>query len=96
MAEQKLHPLLRHWERVGIPAVLVEPEDFMTFKKAARTLRRVTVRPLVLRGIIDPAYLADGTPGVTKESVMRDLEWKTNTGLPRRLWRRFTGVIRWF
>ncbi len=86
---------IRKWERHGHGPRLVKRDEFMTKREAARALRRLNVSALIVRRILSPAYLEDGTSGVTKASVDRDLEWKRTAGIWRRVWRRVTGVLRW-
>lgn len=94
--KRKRHFQTRKWEWMGHSPVLCSPDEFMGNRDAAGALGRLNVSLLIARMILDPAYLEDGTPGVTRESVMRDLEWKRAAGLRRRFWRRVTGVLTWF
>ena len=50
-------------------------------------LGRSEIRGLLARRILEPAVMASGFDGVTKESVERELEWQRTAPRWRRWWR---------
>ena len=68
------HPERRDlWRRWGVEAQEVDGENFVTEYEAIRQLRlfggALSVGLLKSRGVLEPAFLPDGTEGVTRTSV---------------------------
>lgn len=87
----------RLWVR---PPIVSEDEDFMSDSEAARLLARPRRLPpsagmLCARGILQEAWLRNGKHGVTKSSVIAELEWRRTASLWHRFTRAVGGVIHW-
>ncbi len=70
----------------------------MTQDEAAQALNAKTmlsIGALIARGIIEPAFLDDGTEGVTRRSVEKELTWRRSASLWARLRRRISGILHW-
>jgi hypothetical protein len=72
----------------------------MTQHEAAQALRPATeleIGFLVSCGILKPAILADdGSEGVTRDSVERELSWRASASFPQKLRRTAGNFFRWF
>lgn len=79
--------------RFGPEVVLCDRNDLLTMAEAARILERVNVRFSIFRGYLDPAYAEDGSCGVSRESVTRELEWCRSATLLQRTWRKVKSVL---
>jgi hypothetical protein len=69
--------------------------DAISFEEAARRLGRSEVHGLVMRGVLQPAVMATGFQGVTRESVDRELEWKRTSSRGQRIRRGAREVADW-
>lgn len=67
----------------------------ISHEEAARLLGRSEVHGLVMRGVLEPAVMTSGFPGVTKESVDRELEWQRTSTRWQRARRRAQEVLDW-
>lgn len=87
------------WQRFGVEAPTVERHDFLTEYEAYRALRLLggplSVGALKIQGVLQPAFLSDGTEGVTRASVEAELEWRRRSPLWRRCLRRLRRWARW-
>lgn len=81
------------YRRWGNEAVTVERADFLTQEEAAQTLGRLGVGLLLARRILRPAFLEDGSEGVTRESVEAELEWQASAGPIRKVRRAIGGFL---
>jgi len=74
----------------------VDGENFLTEYEAILQLHLIggalSVGHLKASGVLEPAFLPDGTEGVTRTSVERELEWHRSAPLWRRVLRR---LLRW-
>lgn len=75
----------------------VATEDFVSNDVAAKRLG-VSVPAIKWRSgwILHPAYLSDGSEGVTRASLEAEVEWQKNARWWKRLIRGVGGVLRWF
>jgi len=87
------------WQRFGVEAPTVERQDFLTEYEAYRALRLpggpLSIGALKAHGVLQPAFLANGTEGVTRASVESELEWRRTTPLWRRCLRRLRHWAHW-
>ena len=72
----------------------VDPKA-ISYQEAERLLGRSEIHGLVARRILEPAVMASGFAGVTKESVDRELEWQRTAPTWRRWWRTTSHVLEW-
>jgi hypothetical protein len=82
------------------PPIAGEAADFMTESEAEALLARprrlpASARRLCARGILQEAWLSTGERGVTRSSVMGELEWRREASLWRRFTRAVGGVVHW-
>lgn len=87
------HPERRGlWRRWGVEAQEVDGENFLTEYEAILQLHlsggALSAGLLKSSGVLEPAFLPDGTEGVTRMSVERELEWRRSAPLWRRVLRR--------
>ncbi len=78
--------------RIAERRAAVDPTA-ISYDEAARLLGRSEVRGLLTRQILEPAVMASGFDGVTKESVDRELEWQRTAPRWRRWWRSTSHVL---
>lgn len=88
--------------RPGVLAEVVAQSNFLTEQEAAELLgrRRIMVVALVIDGALHPAILYDQKSpepieGVTRDSVLQEIEWRKNAGLVKRWWRRIKWLANW-
>ena len=84
----------RGWDGRGTP--VVDAPDFMTEREAATTLGIDGVVWRMVRGVLHPATLADGTRGVTRASVEAEAEWQRTASRWMKMRRAIGGVLQWF
>jgi len=88
--------MFRRW---GLKAPTVERSDFLTQEEAARVLSAragtLSVGAMIARRILEPAFLPDGTEGVSRSSVEEEVEWRRTASFVRRLSRRIGGILHW-
>ena len=87
--------MFRRW---GHDFPCLERADFMTQEEAAEALGRSTtlgIGLLIGRQILRPAFLVDGTEGITRESVEAELEWRRSASSMRKLRRALGGLLHW-
>jgi hypothetical protein len=98
--DQRVGRALDRGRRRKRPPIAGDGEDFMTESGAEALLARPrrlppSARMLCARGILQEAWLSTGERGVTRSSVMSELEWRREASLWRRFIRAVGGVVHW-
>jgi hypothetical protein len=87
----------RIFRRWGFDTTAVGAEDFLSPATAAEVLGTDVegVAWRITRRILHPAYLEDGTEGVTRASVEAESHWQATAPWWKRLARAVGGVLQW-
>lgn len=85
------------FQRWGREAPVVPSDRFLTQAAAAERLGTgagMRLGYLIACGALEPAFLADGTEGVTLESVETEMAWRESATVGMKMRRRLKHAIR--
>ncbi len=87
----------RFWLR---PPLVVDESDYMTTDEAKAALKSragpsPNINLLVARGILQPCFVGDGRQGVTRSSVVAEIEWRRTASRWRKFTRFLGGILHW-